>query len=248
MRLDHTSKANIETRARSSGDERLRSKTSPRQRSADVWTPKISGGDIEEVTPDPIPNSEVKLLGADGTAGETQWESRTPPGFLQNGLCFRTGRFLFCPCRSRRVRRGCSWSSAALARQAQHAGDVPRARAVSGGHLAPRASEARSRRESQPLRSPPDPSAADGRDHQVGTDLGAGTRPIRTLSAAAARLADLATRGGGPARNARAAVGGDATVANGPRVGWSALRPGRWSSAGCACSAGLFPPGRALLR
>jgi len=33
--------------------------------------PKVSGGDIEEVTPDPIPNSEVKLFGADGTARET---------------------------------------------------------------------------------------------------------------------------------------------------------------------------------
>ena len=33
--------------------------------------PKGSGGDIEEVTPDPIPNSEVKLFGADGTARET---------------------------------------------------------------------------------------------------------------------------------------------------------------------------------
>ena len=32
---------------------------------------KVSGGDIEEVTPDPISNSEVKLLGADGTARET---------------------------------------------------------------------------------------------------------------------------------------------------------------------------------
>lgn len=31
----------------------------------------ISGGDIEEVIPDPIPNSEVKLFGADGTARET---------------------------------------------------------------------------------------------------------------------------------------------------------------------------------
>ena len=33
--------------------------------------PPVSGGDIEEVTPDPFPNSEVKLLGADGTARET---------------------------------------------------------------------------------------------------------------------------------------------------------------------------------
>lgn len=44
--------------------------------------PKVSGGDIEEATPDPIPNSEVKLLGADGTAREAVWESRTLPGFF----------------------------------------------------------------------------------------------------------------------------------------------------------------------
>ena len=43
-------------------------------------SPKFSGGDLEEATPDPISNSEVKLLGADGTAGEALWESRTPPG------------------------------------------------------------------------------------------------------------------------------------------------------------------------
>jgi hypothetical protein len=44
--------------------------------------PKFSGGDFEEATPDPIPNSEVKLFGADGTAREAVWESRTPPGFF----------------------------------------------------------------------------------------------------------------------------------------------------------------------
>ena len=44
--------------------------------------PKISGGDIEEATPDPIPNSEVKLFGADGTAREAVWESRTLPGLF----------------------------------------------------------------------------------------------------------------------------------------------------------------------
>ena len=43
--------------------------------------PKVSGGDFEEATPDPIPNSEVKLFGADGTAREAVWESRTLPGF-----------------------------------------------------------------------------------------------------------------------------------------------------------------------
>ena len=37
-----------------------------------LWgLPNVSGGDIEEVLPDPIPNSEVKLFGADGTARET---------------------------------------------------------------------------------------------------------------------------------------------------------------------------------
>ena len=44
--------------------------------------PKFSGGDIEEVPPDPIPNSEVKLFGADGTATVTLWESRSLPEFL----------------------------------------------------------------------------------------------------------------------------------------------------------------------
>src|SRR5579871_6892164 len=44
--------------------------------------PKVSGGDFEEATPDPIPNSEVKLFGADGTAREAVWESRTPPGLF----------------------------------------------------------------------------------------------------------------------------------------------------------------------
>ena len=36
----------------------------------------IGGDDILRVTPVPIPNTEVKPLGADGTAGEAQWESR----------------------------------------------------------------------------------------------------------------------------------------------------------------------------
>ena len=44
---------------------------------------KVSGGDIEKATPDPIPNSEVKLLGADGTAYASRWESRTLPGLFQ---------------------------------------------------------------------------------------------------------------------------------------------------------------------
>ena len=48
--------------------------------SAELWMPNVSGGNIEKAIPDPIPNSEVKLLGADGTARATVWESRTLPG------------------------------------------------------------------------------------------------------------------------------------------------------------------------
>src|SRR3989440_12900789 len=39
----------------------------------------ISGGFSGGVTPVPIPNTEVKPASADGTWGETPWESRSPP-------------------------------------------------------------------------------------------------------------------------------------------------------------------------
>ena len=35
-----------------------------------------------EATPDPIPNSEVKLASGDGSAVVTLWESSTMPAFL----------------------------------------------------------------------------------------------------------------------------------------------------------------------
>jgi hypothetical protein len=54
----------------------------------------VSGGHGEEETPVPIPNTEVKLLSADGTALETGWESRSPPGFNFKPLFLRRG-FLF---------------------------------------------------------------------------------------------------------------------------------------------------------
>ena len=54
------------------------------ERASRCVEPKVSGGDIEEATPDPIPNSEVKLFGADGTAREAVWESRTSPGLFPN--------------------------------------------------------------------------------------------------------------------------------------------------------------------
>jgi hypothetical protein len=40
---------------------------------------KFSGDFVERETPVPIPNTEVKPLGADGTALEAAWESRKPP-------------------------------------------------------------------------------------------------------------------------------------------------------------------------
>ena len=47
------------------------------------------GGHSEEVPPVPIPNTAVKLLSADGTAGATLWESRSPPNpFLSQTPCF----------------------------------------------------------------------------------------------------------------------------------------------------------------
>ena len=40
----------------------------------------MSGNDGEEVTPVPIPNTEVKLFSADGSWGSRPCESRTLPG------------------------------------------------------------------------------------------------------------------------------------------------------------------------
>ena len=45
---------------------------------------KFFGGDSKEVTPVPIPNTEVKLFSADGTAREAEWESRTLPEINYN--------------------------------------------------------------------------------------------------------------------------------------------------------------------
>ena len=43
----------------------------------------FSGDFVGRVTPVPIPNTEVKPAGADGTARETAWESRKSPGLIQ---------------------------------------------------------------------------------------------------------------------------------------------------------------------
>src|SRR5437764_6218951 len=46
---------------------------------------KISGGHSGGVTPVPIPNTEVKPASADGTWGDSPWESRSSPDFLEKG-------------------------------------------------------------------------------------------------------------------------------------------------------------------
>jgi hypothetical protein len=44
---------------------------------------KFSGDFVGRVTPVPIPNTEVKPAGADGTARVTVWESRKSPGLFK---------------------------------------------------------------------------------------------------------------------------------------------------------------------
>src|ERR1700687_4998950 len=51
----------------------------PRQRTPGA---KHAGGHRSRVTPVPIPNTEVKLATADGTAWETVWESRSLPAVI----------------------------------------------------------------------------------------------------------------------------------------------------------------------
>jgi hypothetical protein len=55
----------------------------------------VFGGNSEEVTPVPIPNTAVKLLSADGTAWETAWESRSPPKFILKALHLSMKGFFF---------------------------------------------------------------------------------------------------------------------------------------------------------
>src|SRR4029079_6565962 len=53
------------------------------------------GGYGGGVTPLPIPNREVKPSSADGTARETGWESRSPPGVNREGPSRKRGAFFF---------------------------------------------------------------------------------------------------------------------------------------------------------
>ena len=49
---------------------------------------RFAGVVSDEVTPVPIPNTEVKLTCADGTAREAVWESRSSPAFFLEALRF----------------------------------------------------------------------------------------------------------------------------------------------------------------
>src|SRR5574344_943739 len=51
-----------------------------------IYLPNFFGGHGGEGTPEPIPNSEVKLSIADDTAS-LLWESRPPPKILQKAPC-----------------------------------------------------------------------------------------------------------------------------------------------------------------
>ena len=53
------------------------------------------GGHSEEDPPVPIPNTEVKLFSADGTARETVWESRSPPLYIEKAPIRISGRGFF---------------------------------------------------------------------------------------------------------------------------------------------------------
>ena len=56
----------------------------------------IAGANGDEVTPVPIPNTEVKLISVENTWLATAWEDRAVPVQIQKGLNVRT--FLaYCP-------------------------------------------------------------------------------------------------------------------------------------------------------
>src|SRR5688572_29605586 len=58
----------------------------------------FSGDFVGRVTPVPIPNTEVKPAGADGTARVTAWESRKSPGlFNQARSMIRAGFVVYKP-------------------------------------------------------------------------------------------------------------------------------------------------------
>ena len=66
-------------RCRSLGD-----RTKDKAQRTKIVPCEFSGDFVDRVTPVPIPNTEVKPVGADGTARVTVWESRKSPGLIQH--------------------------------------------------------------------------------------------------------------------------------------------------------------------
>ena len=86
------------------------------------------GGHGGGVTPVPIPNTEVKPASADGTWGETPWESRSPPDFSHDEGP-REGAFVVVRGRAARA-VGVPGSSPSALRPARPIGAAPAARAA----------------------------------------------------------------------------------------------------------------------
>ena len=114
---------------------------------AHLFERKVSGGHSGRVTPVPIPNTEVKPASADGTWGETPWESRSSPEFISDDAHLRS-QVGVVACRPRLACRPGRVSGTNVSPCGKIARDVPgqrRARASrhggrAGVHAAPRRS------------------------------------------------------------------------------------------------------------
>jgi hypothetical protein len=82
----------------------MRSGLIGKRRSADLSFKYFFGDHSEEDPPVPIPNTEVKLFSADGTAWVTMWESRSSPNSCKKplGNCYLPRGFFFSTIRRRR--------------------------------------------------------------------------------------------------------------------------------------------------
>ncbi len=53
------------------------------------WSSSLAGANGDEVTPVPIPNTEVKLISVENTWLETAWEDRAAPAQKLRSDCVR---------------------------------------------------------------------------------------------------------------------------------------------------------------
>jgi hypothetical protein len=78
--------------------ESVAENTNPQSEIRNPKSNHFSGDFVGRVTPVPIPNTEVKPAGADGTARVTVWESRKSPGLNQSPLDSHQAGFWFLAC------------------------------------------------------------------------------------------------------------------------------------------------------